>query len=412
MAEALGIASGLVALATFALQSSQVLYQTLSSYQSNNKVVRDLKDELESLENVLHSLNDIAATNEREFAPLANPLLRCGNACREFQDVVTKCSRRSDGAKVSARDWLKMRYMGNDINGFRNILAGYKSTIAIALAGVNMRTTLITNSALEQYKDLITDTTADLQGHLEDINLKLDALSLQGPRITTGDATERQRMLEERESTQYCLEVCAQVSTHLDDIRSKISSNTPVLDESVSMPDNEASSARTIATGAVSDCTARFSDAQKQLETHLQKIEDEIKRSMPPEYDAQPSDKSRIREEMESIKKCLEICADASQQAADPNRTNIIEDISMTDDGHQVIVSTVGDLIAARRVKAGARSMQVVGQMSDESLQHLFTHQNQGMVTAARSESGMDFADLYGNGYKLNRTKSPTRGTI
>ncbi|RDW85417.1 hypothetical protein BP5796_03742 [Coleophoma crateriformis] len=104
---------------------------------------------------------------------------------------------------------------------------------------------LPTQRSLELVRVLYVEEScrADLQGHLEDNNLKLDALSLQGPKITTGNATERQRMLEERESTQYCLEVC----------------------------------------------------------------------------------------------------------------------VSITDDGHQGIVFTVGDLTSARRVKAGARSMQVMG---------------------------------------------------
>lgn len=138
MAEAIGIASGLVSLATFALTSSQLLYQTISSIQNNNKAMRDLKDELESLESVLQTLNDTAENNEREFLSLECPLRRCGNACREFKDVVDMCTAHSKSDKLSFRDWLKIRYMGNDINGFKDLLAGYKSTIAIALGGVNM----------------------------------------------------------------------------------------------------------------------------------------------------------------------------------------------------------------------------------------------------------------------------------
>lgn len=248
-----------------------------------------------------------------------------------------------------------------------------------ALTCAVSRTTLITNTALEEYKVLIMDTTVDLQTHLEDINHKLETLPFEGPRISTGGAGERQRMLDERESTQRCLEVCAQVSLNINNIFSEISSSTASVtgdDKDVLMRYKDASSAHTITSSAITDCTARFSRAKRLLEVHLHNVQDEIEHCSPQGYDSQSGENTRIREEMESIKQCLEICAQASQQASDPSRTNIIEDVSMADDGRQVIVSTVGDLISARRVKAGARSMQVMGQMSDESLQHIFRYQN------------------------------------
>lgn len=42
----------------------------------------------------------------------------------------------------------------------------------------------------------------------------------------------------------------------------------------------------------------------------------------------------------------------------------------MGDDGRQVIASTVGDPIFARRIKTGVRSVQMLGQMSDLTIQH------------------------------------------
>lgn len=33
------------------------------------------------------------------------------------------------GSRTSFRDWAKLRYMGDDIDGFRRLLAGYKLTI-------------------------------------------------------------------------------------------------------------------------------------------------------------------------------------------------------------------------------------------------------------------------------------------
>jgi hypothetical protein len=94
------------------------------------------------------------------------------------------------------------------------------------------------------------------------------------------------------------------------------------------------------------------------------------------------SEQERLQEEIDSIKQSLSICIEASQKAHN-NRTNIFEDVAMADDGHQVIVSTFGDLISARRITAGARSIQWFGQMSDESLQQL--SQNRGSASSKPS---------------------------
>jgi Fungal N-terminal domain of STAND proteins len=139
MVEPIGLASGLLALATFAFQSSITLYKTVESFQIHPKRVRDLKDELEALSGVLGSLTEtVSATTDVDLSALDLPLLRCGNSCKEFEQEIMKCSSRSGGGQTSFRDWAKLRYMGDDIDGFRQLLAGYKSTIIIALTDANL----------------------------------------------------------------------------------------------------------------------------------------------------------------------------------------------------------------------------------------------------------------------------------
>jgi hypothetical protein len=113
MADPLSTAAGVLALAVFALQSSRVLYQTVASFQSSQRTVRQLKEELEALSGALE-------------------------ACEDFEALITKCTAHSGGSKTSFRDWAKLRYMGDDIDGFKNMLVGYKSTIMIALGDANM----------------------------------------------------------------------------------------------------------------------------------------------------------------------------------------------------------------------------------------------------------------------------------
>lgn len=139
MAEPISLASGLLALATFAFQSSVTLYNTVQSFQSHPKRVRDLLEELEALSGVLSPLSEtVSASTEVDLSALDLPLLRCGNACKEFEQEITKCSLRSAANRTSFRDWAKLRYMGDDIDGFRRLLAGYKLTICIALTDANL----------------------------------------------------------------------------------------------------------------------------------------------------------------------------------------------------------------------------------------------------------------------------------
>jgi hypothetical protein len=139
MAEPIGITSGLLTLATFAFQSSITLFRTIQSFQSHLTRVRGLLEELEALTGVLRSLTEtISSTTDLGLSALELPLRRCGNACKEFELELLKCSARSGGSRTSFRDWAKLRYMGDNIDGFRQLLAGYKSTIIIALTDANL----------------------------------------------------------------------------------------------------------------------------------------------------------------------------------------------------------------------------------------------------------------------------------
>lgn len=94
----------------------------------------------------------------------------------------------------------------------------------------------------------------------------------------------------------------------------------------------------------------------------------------------------------------------ASEQA-DEVRTNIFEDVSAAQDAHQLIVATLGDLISAKRVTAGVRSTQWLGQMADATLQQLSRDRGRvAMEKATESYNGTvgQFEDRYGTDYKLD----------
>lgn len=138
MAEAIGLASSLVALAGFAFQASKSLYQVLESFKSTKRTVRELRHELDALNQVIEELQKVAVDHEKDLSTLKLPLLRCGKTCEEFEDAIEKCAPRSDVQRPRIIEWARLQYMGGDISNLKATLSGYKATISIALGGATL----------------------------------------------------------------------------------------------------------------------------------------------------------------------------------------------------------------------------------------------------------------------------------
>ena len=139
MADPVSVASGLVALITFGLGAGRSLCQTVQSLKSHPKVIRKLKTELEGLAVVLKELEEAVRYGDPiDFVSLKLPLQSCGCACSEFNKMISACTQHTSEEQWSLRDWLKLRYRDSDLNNLKDNLASYKSTIHIALGGINM----------------------------------------------------------------------------------------------------------------------------------------------------------------------------------------------------------------------------------------------------------------------------------
>ena len=138
MADPISIASGILTLVAFSTQSAQSLYRTVQSLRHSQRNIRELKQELEALDGVLRSLEEATNHANVELQALKLPLYRCGQACKDFEAVILKCTTHSGRALSHFKDWARLTYMGEDINGFKNVISAYKSTIAIALGDANL----------------------------------------------------------------------------------------------------------------------------------------------------------------------------------------------------------------------------------------------------------------------------------
>ena len=254
---------------------------------------------------------------------------------------------------------------------------------------------------------MITNTTSDLEDHLETIDHELETVSIQGTGISNEDLTERQQIQEERDSTQKCLDICAEVSAHIDQLQPNAIVNISAPYQATVATLSGLTSPQKVVYDTLKACREYLTNSTGQLERQLQGINTRLQSfSQQPldPSDERAAERDRLQEERESIKQSLGICAEASTQAHQ-KQSNVWEDMSMGDDAREFLVSTVGDLISARRITLASKSVLVSGQMSDQSLQQLSQDLNRiGVETVAQRQTGLgtQFEGRYGAGVKLS----------
>ncbi|KAI6513423.1 hypothetical protein MCOR10_009210 [Pyricularia oryzae] len=315
MTDPLSTASGIVALMTFALQSSVTLHRTIRSLRSQKKDARAFKDELADLTSVLETLlKTIEGHPNIKFGSLAFPLQRCGKTCQKYGELIAKCIRHSTTSRASLRDWITQRYLQKDINDFRNMLSRYKSTINIALANANI----------------------------------LD------------DKAEWEAFSEEKESIEQGFKLCAQLSAQIEQFMS-LSAENPQF------------SSRPSAHKHIKSGLGPIGASLQSPLLILQKHKSNIKQQMEAlRISGLHGDATAQIESLEEIKTAIRqyihIVSDTDETVR-KERRNVFADITMADDSYAFSMSTVGDLVTAKGFHLSGRARHIGGQISDKSYQ-------------------------------------------
>ncbi|EHK22088.1 uncharacterized protein TRIVIDRAFT_191735 [Trichoderma virens Gv29-8] len=257
MADPLSIASGIVALVTFALTSS----------------ARAFKIELSDITTVLESLLETVNNNpDINFEALKAPLHRCGNACNEYGELICRFMRPA-----------------------------------------------ITLRVLEDYKDMISDITQDLKEHLQRLDEKIQLLS-----HSDQSNTEWQAMIEEKMSIQQVPE------------------------------ENYQFSERPSAYKYVKSGLDAAKGSINKFVTQLRNYEEDIDNRMQVMASTHPISKDAVAE-LERLR------ATKASDTRAVERYNVFEDITLADDAYNFTISTIGDLVTARRINLTGRSRNVGG---------------------------------------------------
>lgn len=216
---------------------------------------------------------------------------------------------------------------------------------------------------------MIHSTTQDLEDHLEEINAKLERLVPQDNRSQVVSSTV-ERIRNERDSTEICLQICAVVQARIDEMRFQpVPGSSPF--QEMSCQDLTQATAMTMST--LRQCRDIISDNVAYLRRHQEENKKRLEYgavtlSLPLDDEIQS-----LRGELDSTRECLAICNGASQRATEG--VHVLEDMSTGHDGQQVFVSTLGDLFNVKGATTGDRGIQFVGTVSEASLQEFFRSQ-------------------------------------
>ncbi|RYC79881.1 hypothetical protein BFJ63_vAg17239 [Fusarium oxysporum f. sp. narcissi] len=381
MAEVIGLLSGLLTLAAVAHKSVIKVQEIVQSFQCLPRQSRELLSELAELSTVLKDLSQAPRGDvEVDLSALRITLEQCSRSCEDFERELKACSSRSSQDRTSFRDWAKLTYRGgNGIEGFRQQLIGYKSTIVVALSFANLRTSTITVEAVQSCRELIETTTIDLEAHLADVKQKLDALACRAVASPEPDKATVEYIENERLSTEKGLQLCLELSQHIDQIQlqyAKEEARTPGL-----LSPHPTSNM--LVSEGLGGCKEYIGFALERLRRHRQKVSERIDAGSPTAVSS--DDKlllDNLNVEADALRHSLNLCSNID--AFLEEKISNIENHAEGDDTIQFMVSTDGKPLNGKNHGVGSRLKQAGGHFKEQSLQQI----SQDFTTISLHQTG------------------------
>ncbi len=229
---------------------------------------------------------------------------------------------------------------------------------------------------------------------------------------STPDATELEHIKEGRLSTQRCLEICNQLSDHINQIQltPKRRASSPESVDPDAVPER-------VTNEGLQECKNSLTLTAARLERHMKDIVGRLvvksKTAMTSEDEV--ADLARLQEERETIHQCMDICSKADNHLKESVSTI---DNYATGDAIQFMVSTNGRIIHGKNRGLGWRTRQVGGYLSDTAVVSLsrdmsrtsfqntgndssFSQSNTVPDDTVKSDPGSEFRERHGRGIML-----------
>ncbi|KAL4983026.1 hypothetical protein BDW68DRAFT_43270 [Aspergillus falconensis] len=391
MADPVSISVSVLAIITAAIQSTSSLRETVRRFKGRNKTLQRLQDELEDLLKILASLQDAVKTDASVLALLEKPIERCGRLCREFENSMEVFRGKST---TGLRDWTRMEFMRGDINEFIETIAGYKSTISVGLGTITMHTSKVSYKVLEEYNEMIKDTSYSLQVYLQRIDEKL----AQFPVEKTDDSGRSIDLEDERAVTEQCLRICEDARSYIETLTRR---------ESVLLqgsPQNTAAEAAAQKQFEVQRLTSEtLGGNQRSLAEIINRLQKRLEFLLANGDPADNDERLRLQEDLQISKQCLEVCQVASEVSA--QKIFKVGEVVAEGESDQVVVTTLADLFDVSKAFSSGNSAQLVGSMAAQELHHLVERRYSSRFGAFEGDAGPTNA-ISANRQSVDETES------
>ena len=203
---------------------------------------------------------------------------------------------------------------------------------------------------------MIKDTAYNLE-----IRLHRVEESLWNDSTSVGTSVDLQ---DEREVTRQCLRICQNAQSYLESLQDSQSFLRP---EATSSPADTVQSqfdAELMTINTINETRRKFI----QTISHLQ---ERLASAISNEGAEREHQMTQLREDISISKQCLEVCQTATAQVHHHRKILTIGEVIADDDTDQLVVTTLADLFDVRKVLAKNRSAQLVGSMTEETLQQV-----------------------------------------
>lgn len=220
---------------------------------------------------------------------------------------------------------------------------------------------------------MIQDTAHDLKDHLRRIDEQL-------ARITTENSNPDMTidLRDERAVTTQCIRICEDAKSYID----TLSNREPALVQEPAQGTStdfvrESFEAQRLTRRAMSENRDHLAETIGRLRERLERL------------DADPtneSERSRLREEIDISKQCLDVCQLASEVSH--RKIYRIGEVIADGDSDQVVVTTLADLFDVERALSKGNSAQLIGSMTEETLRHMTDKRYSSRFGAVSGGSG------------------------
>ena len=286
------------------------------------------------------------------------------------------------------------------------------------------RTTAITAEKLDEHRDMIDVATVNLEERLAIIDAKLESIFERSVPASDEDAAELRQIKEDRLSTQRCLQICMQLSHHIDQIQTQVPPPTGRLRRDARLDDPGVVTNQT-----VQECKEKLTTTAARLETNMQNLIDRlVQKSKTAMLDEeQAAELATLQADWKSARECINICSQADLNLNE--NISVIDNFATGDDAVQFLVSTNNKTIHAKNRGYGMRPRQLGGHLSDESLQQVSrdmtlslsgyakddrspSRERSGWIPDDTAESsGTGFRERHGPGFPLKSVPTPETGS-